>query len=106
MAERHKPQIEPKGFHKALFGIEKEYRLSKVAKVSAFMYGHQDINICHGDALVNQYEAFPGIVDGTFDLLVANPPYSVRGFLETLSEEERKAYTLTKEVNDTTLSTM
>jgi len=96
----HKPGAEMNEYHKAIYGIEKEYRLSKVAKVSAFMYGQQEINICHGDALINQHEAFPGIKDGTFDLLVANPPYSVRGFLETLPEEERKAYTLTSTVSD------
>ena len=87
-------------YHKAIYGIEKEYRLSKVAKVSAFMYGQKDIHICYGDGLVNQHAAFPGIEDGSFDLLIANPPYSVRGFLETLPEEERKAYTLTDAVND------
>ena len=80
--------------HSAIYGIEKEYRLSKVAKVSAFMYGQQDINICYGDGLVQQHEAFPEIKNDSFDLLVANPPYSVRGFLETLSEDERKAYAL------------
>ena len=84
-------------YHKAIYGIEKEYRLSKVAKVSAFMYGQKNIHICYGDALVKEHDAFPEIVDGTFDILVANPPYSVRGFLETLPENERKAY----ELNDT-----
>lgn len=93
LVAQHK-QADMVEYHKAIFGIEKEYRLSKVAKVSAFMYGQQDINICYGDALVNQHTAFPGIKDGSFDLLVANPPYSVRGFLETLSEEQREAYSL------------
>lgn len=87
-------------YHKAIYGIEKEYRLSKVAKVSAFMYGQKDINICYGDGLVNQHAAFPGIQDGSFDLLIANPPYSVRGFLETLPEAERNAYILTQAVSD------
>ena len=86
-------------YHKALYGIEKEYRLSKVAKVSAFMYGQQDINICYGDALVNQHSAFPEIRDHSFDLLVANPPYSVKGFLETLPEAERAAYALTDTID-------
>lgn len=95
----------PKGtdlaeYHKAIYGIEKEYRLSKVAKVSAFMYGQKDIHICYGDGLVNRHAAFPGIEDGSFDLLVANPPYSVRGFLETLPEAERNAYSLTDAVSD------
>ncbi len=100
LVEAHKPGADLASYHKALYGIEKEYRLSKVAKVSAFMYGQQEINICYGDALINQHESFPEIKDGTFDLLVANPPYSVRGFLETLPEEERKAYTLTETIND------
>ncbi|MCL6359293.1 restriction endonuclease subunit S [Pectobacterium polaris] len=95
-----KPGADLATYHKALYGIEKEYRLSKVAKVSAFMYGQQEINICYGDALINQHEAFPEIKDGTFDLLVANPPYSVRGFLETLPKEDREAYTLTETIND------
>jgi len=100
LVAKHKPGIDISEYHKCIFGIEKEYRLSKVAKVSAFMYGQQEINICYGDALVNQHEAFPEIKDGAFDLLVANPPYSVRGFLETLTEEERKAYALTETIND------
>lgn len=96
----HQPEASLAAYHKALYGIEKEYRLSKVAKVSAFMYGQQGINICYGDGLINQHEAFPEIKDGSFDLLVANPPYSVRGFLETLPEEERKVYSLTETIND------
>lgn len=100
LVEAHKPGIDLAAYHKSLYGIEKEYRLSKVAKVSAFMYGQQEINICYGDALINQHQAFSEIKDGTFDLLVANPPYSVRGFLETLPEEERKAYSLTETIND------
>lgn len=100
LVEAHKPGADLAAYHKALYGIEKEYRLSKVAKVSAFMYGQQEINICYGDALINRHDAFPEIKDGTFDLLVANPPYSVRGFLETLPVEERKAYSLTETIND------
>ena len=100
LVETHKHHADLAAYHQSLYGIEKEYRLSKVAKVSAFMYGQQGINICYGDGLVNRHEAFPEIMDGTFDLLVANPPYSVRGFLETLPEEERKAYILTETIND------
>lgn len=100
LLEQHKPQANPAEHHKSMVGIEKEYRLSKVAKVSAFMYGQQGIQVCYGDGLVNNHEAFPDIRDGHFDLLVANPPYSVRGFLETLPEEERKAYSLTDTIND------
>lgn len=95
----HHHQVDMKIYHEAIYGVEKEYRLSKVAKVSAFMYGQQDINICYGDALVKHHDAYPGIQDGSFDLLVANPPFSVRGFLETLPEADRRAYTLTDTVD-------
>lgn len=77
-------------YYAALYGIEKEYRLSKVAKVSAFMYGHDDIKIIYGDALSSKHK----LKDGSFQILIANPPYSVKGFLETLSEEERYKYEL------------
>ncbi len=100
LVARHKPDASLNDYHRAIYGIEKEYRLSKVAKVSAFMYGQQEINICYGDALVNQHAAFPGIQDGSFDILVANPPYSVRGFLETLPEQERQAYALAANINE------
>lgn len=82
-------------------GIEKEYRLSKVSKVSAFMYGQDNINITYGDALADN----ENIKDEAYDILIANPPYSVKGFLETLTEEERKKYELTKLVNKNTYST-
>lgn len=83
-------------YYKKIFGIEKEYRLSKVAKVSAFMYGEDDIQIIYGDALV----ANDKIEDGKFSVLIANPPYSVKGFLETLPAEERERYSLFPKVSD------
>ena len=100
LVQEHKPGVDMSGYYGEMFGIEKEYRLSKVAKVSAFMYGQQEINICHGDALINKHENFPGIKDGTFNLLIANPPYSVKGFLETLPEEDAKDYSLLATIND------
>lgn len=78
----------------AIVGIEKEYRLSKVAKVAAFMYGEDEMRIVHADALARR----PDVPEGTFDLLVANPPYSVRGFLATLSEGDRARYELASSV--------
>lgn len=87
---------EAKDYYAQIYGIEKEYRLSKVAKVSAFMYGQDNVNIIYQDALRPNTE----IKDGTFSVLIANPPYSVKGFLETLSEEERAAFTLSAHVSD------
>lgn len=83
-------------YYKEIFGIEKEYRLSKVAKVSSFMYGQEGINIIYADALSDK----TGVKDGSFSVLIANPPYSVKGFLETLSLEERERYELAAEVSD------
>ena len=83
------------GYYSAIYGIEKEYRLSKVAKVSAFMYGQDNINIIYGDALDEQSQ----IKDNTFSVVVANPPYSVKGFLETLSNKQREKYHLSSYID-------
>lgn len=90
------PGADAKEYIRRTIGIEKEYRLSKVAKVSAFMYGHEEIQIVYGDALA----AHENIKDGSFSVLVANPPYSVKGFLDTLSEAERARFTLAAKVGD------
>lgn len=101
-AQQIKPFVEKyKGdniteYYKEVYGIEKEYRLSKVAKVSSFMYGQEGINIIYADALSDK----TGVKDGSFSVLVANPPYSVKGFLETLNAEEKEKYELTAEVSD------
>lgn len=84
------PELQSKDYYSRIYGIEKEYRLSKVSKVSAFMYGHDDTHIIYADALGEINE----VKDGTFSVLVANPPYAVSGFLETLSEKERRKYSL------------
>ena len=96
--------------YKQIYGIEKEYRLSKVAKVSSAMYGQNEINILYADALATHELENPKTDSGnkqklqidnhSFDLLIANPPYSVKGFLETLSAKSKKIYTLfTNEIN-------
>ena len=95
LVAQSQPHAEIADYHQAIVGIEKEYRLSKVAKVAAFMHGQRDIAICYGDALVKIHPSHPQITDNSFDILVANPPYSVKGFLETLPEAERAAYELT-----------
>jgi len=82
-----------------IVGIEKEYRLSKVAKVSSFMYG-SDIKIIYSDALSKSEK----VKENSFDVLIANPPYSVKGFLETLSEDDRKLYELLETVDEKSYS--
>lgn len=77
-------------YYAQITGIEKEYRLSKVAKVSAFMYGQDNINIIYADALGNNET----IKNNDYSVLVANPPYSVKGFLDTLKPSERRQFEL------------
>lgn len=88
--EKYRKDIPLKEYYSRITGIEKEYRLSKVSKVSAFMYGQDDIKIVYADALVKHAD----VKDGQYEVLVANPPYSVSGFLDTLTEEQRKCYSL------------
>lgn len=88
--EKYRKDIPLKEYYSRITGIEKEYRLSKVSKVSAFMYGQDDIKIVYADALAKHAD----VKDGQYEVLVANPPYSVSGFLDTLTEEQRKCYSL------------
>ncbi|TNO61419.1 restriction endonuclease subunit S [Campylobacter jejuni] len=102
--KRYLTEDELKEHYKNIYGIEKEYRLSKVSKVSSAMYGQNEINILYADALAsfelantNNLEgekAKPQIESNSFDLLIANPPYSVKGFLETLSDKSKNTYKL------------
>lgn len=79
---RHKDcaeQVEENAWvEKCIYGIEKDYRLARVAKVCLHMNGAGKGQIIFGDGL----EQYPekGITNGTFDILVANPPYSVDAF--------------------------
>ena len=77
-------------YYSQIKGIEKDYRLSKVSQVAAYMYGMDGIEISFADGLSD----VSGIKDGSFNVLVANPPYSVSGFLETLPDDVLEKYTL------------
>ncbi len=96
---------ELKKYYSAIYGVEKEYRLSKVAKISAFMYGQDEINVIYCDALNAIKQDIRGktikVENETCDILVANPPFAVDGFLTTLSAETRGNYDLTQTISDT-----
>lgn len=78
-----------------IYGIEKDYRLAKTTKISTFLNGDGDANIICGDGLdhFKKSAEYRGALkelitekdNGQFDILVANPPYSVDGFKTTLS---------------------
>jgi len=81
LVEKHK-ETDINRYYENTVGIEKEDRLAKVAKVSAYMYGQDPIKIYEKDALSDIKE----IKDTQFDVLVANPPFAVKGFLLNLDD--------------------
>lgn len=83
---------------KHIFGIEKDYRLARVAKISLFMNGAGGGNIIFGDGLENQPEK--QIENNVFDILVANPPYSVSAFKSHLKLKNNTFELLSKISND------
>ncbi|HEY5236692.1 MAG TPA: N-6 DNA methylase, partial [Rhabdochlamydiaceae bacterium] len=84
-----------------IYGIEADYRLVKTAKVSCFLNGDGLANVIHADGLDNfkkstEYrgklkETLQGEPkdNGQFDILAANPPYSVSAFKNTLKNGEQ-----------------
>ena len=79
-------------YYENIIGIEKEDRLAKVAKVSAYMYGQDQIRILEEDALIDTMS----VKLESFDVLVANPPFAVEGFLHNLDEKQKEPYELIK----------
>jgi type I restriction enzyme M protein len=77
---------------KYVYGIEKDYRLVKVAKVGCYFYGDGLAQIIHGDGLDSfaKSKSYVGLLkdniqsdDSTksqFSIVVSNPPYSVDAF--------------------------
>ncbi|MCQ2609126.1 MAG: restriction endonuclease subunit S, partial [Bacteroidales bacterium] len=83
---------------KHIYGIEKDYRLARVSKISMFMNGAGGSQIIFGDGLENYTEK--SIENGTFDILVANPPYSVSAFKSHLKLKNNSFDILNKISND------
>ena len=79
-----------------IYGIEKDYRLAKTTKISTFLNGDGDANVIRGDGLdsFEKSDVYKGKLkefnfeneNRKFDILVANPPYSVDGFKTTLRD--------------------
>lgn len=95
-----------------VYGIEKDYRLAKTAKVSCFLNGDGEANMILGDGLdhFKLSQEYTGKVLNTslpdeecdnpqFDVLVANPPYSVGACKKTIRHGE-KSFTLWPRLTD------
>ena len=85
-----------------VYGIEKDYRLVKTAKVGCYLHGDGLAKVIHGDGLgtfdkTSEYRGKLKEVDNDFlqdnkqfDLVISNPPYSVSAFKGNLDEENAK----------------
>lgn len=83
-----------------LYGIEKNKDLSKVAKTACLLHNAKQANIIFQDSLDNIKEIFKKDFENeSFDLILSNPPYSVKGFLNTLDETIIKKFDLSKEID-------
>lgn len=95
-----------------VYGIEKDYRLAKTAKVSCFLNGDGEANMILGDgldhfALSQEYTGKllnTSLSEGErdnpqFDVIAANPPYSVSACKKTIRHGE-KSFTLWPRLTD------
>ena len=85
-----------------IYGIDLDYRLVKTTKVSTFLNGDGEANIVHASGLApfsseNYIGALHSDSDKNekFDVLLANPPYSVQNFKQTIGKGKQR-FTLFK----------
>jgi len=83
-----------------VYGIEKDYRLVKTAKVSCYLHGDGLAKVIHGDGLSDfatstEFKDLLKITDKTypqdnkqFDVIISNPPYSVSAFKGLMNQEK------------------
>ncbi len=78
-----------------IYGIDKDYRLIKTSKISCFLHGDGEANLIHADGLasfgskeykdkLSKSSKEDPKENRQFDILVANPPYSISGFKNTI----------------------
>ncbi len=90
------------------YGIEKSQTLSQVAKIATIINGSKDAHIVFKDSLscINTNEVrYQGFDKDSFDCIIANPPYSVKGFLNTITQKDREQFALVKYVEEKALDT-
>ncbi len=96
-----------------VYGIEKDYRLVKTAKVSCYLHGDGLAKVIHGDGLGDfststQFKDLLTETDKTypqdnkqFDVIISNPPYSVSAFKGQMNEDKsKKAFYLYDRLTD------
>lgn len=96
-----------------VYGIEKDYRLVKTAKVSCYLHGDGLAKVIHGDGLGDfetstEFKDLLTETDSTytqdnkqFDIIISNPPYSVSAFKGQMNEEKAtKGFELYNKLTD------
>ena len=96
-----------------VYGIEKDYRLVKTAKVSCYLHGDGLAKVIHGDGLGDfaTSKVFKDLLKETdknyvqdnkqFDIIISNPPYSVSAFKGLMdTEKSEKAFNLYSRLTD------
>ena len=85
-------KVDPFGWAKEyIYGIDKDYRLIKTSKISCFLHGDGEATLLHADGLagfrnddykdkLKEISQEDNKENRQFDILVANPPYSISGF--------------------------
>lgn len=82
--------IDDKTISDSFYGIDKDNRLARVSKVAMLLNGASNAHIKPGDGLEHD-EDFLGELH-SFDILVANPPYSVDAFKTHESRKVQNTY--------------
>jgi len=96
-----------------VYGIEKDYRLVKTAKVSCYLHGDGLAKVIHGDGLGDfatstEFKDLLKETDKTypqdnkqFDIIISNPPYSVSAFKGLMDDEKsQKGFGLYNKLTD------
>ena len=89
-----------------IYGIERDYRLVKTSKLACFLHGDGEARIVHASG-IDPFSSkdYVGRLRSKetdseqFDVLVANPPYSISGFLSTV-KEGHKTFDLYGKISD------
>lgn len=63
-----------------LYGQELNYGTSAIARMNLFLHGIADGHIAHGDVLANPHFKDRHGAIRTFDVVLANPPYSIKSW--------------------------
>jgi len=83
---------------KYIYGIDLDYRLIKASKISCFLNGDGKANLLHANGLapfnsedyIGKLRSDSGKQDNQqFDILIANPPYSVKAFKPTVKDGDK-----------------